>query len=174
MITTNGQKISLEKFNEIMNEHSESKRGGYDLKKTNFDHICVSKFETPLNLYTLGTQTHIEYYEWGKKISNHTAAVNSNIKYTDFKMAFANPYTEDQVFNRKEKNKVDQEIKKVSYESLYNSIDYSENKKENKYIEKMTQKEQLNLLKRIKNQRKQAKKDEELFNTLTEKLNLRK
>lgn len=175
MLTNDGKKISLAKFNEIFDKHSlkEIKRTGYNIKKINPEELHQSQFDRQLDLYTFNNQQHNEHYEWGKKPKDYSSTFNSPLKMTDIRVAYASFYSEDDVYNRKEKVKVNQEVKKVDYTTLYNAIDRSDRKDEKKLLKKMDKKDEKYHQKRRETIERSLNRDEILFEEL-KKLRTRK
>lgn len=173
MQTISGKKISLEEFNRIMDEHADYKKNGYKIKNSKFYKKSVSKYETPIDMYTIRNQITDGLFEWGKKISNFSSAFNSkNCCYTDLKIAFAEPHSEEDVKNRKEKYKVDREVKKVDYNSIYESIDRTIEPEELEYIKRMKKLDKKKTIRVKKNIDKNLEKNDLLFEEMKIRLNL--
>ena len=102
-----------------------------------------------------------------------SSAFNSSVVYTDLRIAYAEPHSEEQVFNRKEKVNCDKEIKKLDYTTLYNAIDYTIKPKEEKMIRKMENRDSNKDLRRVKNIDKELSFDDKLTREMKKRFKLK-
>ncbi len=162
--------ISNAEFNKAFEKVYVSERKGYNLKT--LKEIPRAHLDRNLNIVTLATQDlNGSLYEYGKKITNYSSPMISNLTYTDIRLAFATPYTEEEILNLKGKERVNQKIGNITYDSVKN-VKRTFNKEDKLLMKTYAEQKIINENKIKKNINKSITKQEERDNIMRKLFNL--